>query len=190
MRSGRGPRLRSARRIAIAAIALGFGLLSAAPATVATDGGGLPPEAIAVLGRFLGEWETTTRITQEGTPGATVERKGRATCRRTVGDRYVEFRSESIPAGRSELQIMTYDVDSGRYWQWVFDSDGYRHVAAASWDPATATLTWTGARNGATFAIADRWVTPDRLEWSLTRTTADGRVSQTITGTLVRVTSH
>jgi hypothetical protein len=40
--------------------------------------------------------------------------------------------------------------------------------------------------DGATFAIDDRWVSPDRLEWTLTRTGADGRRLQTIRGVLTR----
>ena len=82
---------------------------------------------------------------------------------------------------------MTYDVARGRYRQWLFDADGYRHEAEGQWDPATSTLRWRGQVDGATFAIDDRWVSPDRLEWTLTRTGPDGRRLQTIRGILMRV---
>jgi hypothetical protein len=152
----------------------------------AADGGDSPPDPAQVLDRFVGEWQTTIRLASEDADGPIVERKGRATCRRTLGDRYVEFRSESIPPGNSELQIMTYDVASGRYRQWVFDSDGYQHEADGTWNAATSTLTWRGERAGTAFVIEDRWVTPDRLEWTLTRIDPDGRRHEAVSGVLVR----
>ena len=151
--------------------------------------GGLPPEPVAVLSRFLGEWETTVHIDRQGTAVAT-ERTGRATCRTTLAGRYFEFRSESTPPGQSDLQIMTYDVATGRYWQWLFDSDGYRHQAEGRWEPASSTLSWKGERDGTAFVIEDRWVTPDRLEWTLTRTAPDGQKRQAIKGVLVRINAR
>jgi hypothetical protein len=152
---------------------------------LAEERGGLPPEAVEVLSRFLGEWKTTTRIDQQDT--AAVEKTGRATCRTTLGDRYFEFRSESTPAGQSELQIMTYDAGSSRYRQWVFDSDGYYHQADGRWESGSSTLRWTGERGGTAFVIEDRWITPDRLEWTLTRTDPDGRPRAAVAGALVRI---
>ena len=70
--------------------------------------------------------------------------------------------------------------------QWVFDADGYWHEATGSFDPATATLTWRGEKDGATLVIVDHWLAPDRLEWTMRRTSADGRLLQTIAGLLTR----
>ena len=81
---------------------------------------------------------------------------------------------------------MTYDTAAGRYRQWVFDSDGYRHDADGRWDAATSTLTWRGRVDGTTFVIEDRWTSPDRLEWVLTRRNADGRRLQEIRGVVTR----
>ena len=148
----------------------------------ANSGANLPAEAVEVLARFVGEWETETWIRHGGPPVRESRTKGRAGCRPTLEGRYVEFRTASIPPGQSDLQIMTYDVARGRYRQWLFDADGYRHEAEGQWDPATSTLRWRGQVDGATFAIDDRWVSPDRLEWTLTRTGPDGRRLQTIRG--------
>jgi len=68
----------------------------------------------------------------------------------------------------------------------VFDSDGYRHEAEGRWNPASSTLRWTGKSAESSFVIEDRWISPNRLEWTLVRTDAGGRRLQTIEGTLVR----
>lgn len=144
----------------------------------------------AILDRFLGRWNTEALIRNDGPPVRELRTFGRAVCRRTLEGRYVEFRTSSIdPPGQAELQIMTYDPDAGVYRQWVFDSDGYRHEAVGRWDPATSTLRWEGQVDGATFVIDDHWVSRDRLEWTLTRTAADGHLLQTIQGVVARVGS-
>ncbi len=108
-------------------------------------------------------------------------------CRRTLDGRYVEFRSASIPPGQSDLQVMTYDSQAQRFRQWLFDSDGYRHEAHGRWDPATSTLRWEGQTGSTAFIIEDRWLGPDRLEWSLIRTASDGRRLQAIRGVVTRI---
>ena len=121
-----------------------------------------------------------------GPPLREFDTRGKATCRTTLGGRYYEFRSESIPPGEADLQIMTYDADAKLFRQWVFSSDGYTHEADGTWDPATSTLRWTGKSADATFLILDRWTNPNRLEWTLERTAVDGNKLQTIQGTLER----
>jgi hypothetical protein len=151
------------------------------------DAQGWPAEATEVLGRFVGEWETETRMRHEGVPPRESQTRGKGVGRETLEGRYVEFRSWSVPAGYAELQIMTYDGKAGRYRQWVFDSDGYRHEATGRWDRATSTLTWEGTTGGSSFVIEDRWVSSDRLEWTLRRTDAKRRRLQTVEGVLTRV---
>jgi hypothetical protein len=147
-----------------------------------------PPQA--VLARFLGVWKTEAVIRNYGPPVREVRTFGWATCRRTLEDRYFEFRSSSIePPGVAELQIMTYDPEARLYRQWVFDSDGYRHEAVGRWHPATSTLRWEGEVDGARFVIDDHWVSHDRLEWTLTRTAPDGRLLQRIEGVVSRLGS-
>lgn len=141
----------------------------------------------AVLDRFLGRWDTEAVIRNYGPPVREVRASGRAVCHHTLEGRYVEFRTSSIePPGQAELQIMTYDPAGRVYRQWVFDSDGYRHEAVGRWDPATATLRWEGSVDGTRFVIDDHWVSRDRLQWTLTRTAADGRLLQSIEGVVVR----
>jgi hypothetical protein len=144
-----------------------------------------PPEA--VLSRFLGVWKTEALIRHHGPPVRELRTSGRAAGRLILEDRYVEFRTSSIdPPGLAELQLMTYDPEARLYRQWVSDSDGYRHEALGRWHPATSTLRWEGQVDGATFVIDDRWISRDRLEWTLTRTSADGRLLQTIEGVVSR----
>jgi len=141
----------------------------------------------AVLDRFLGRWNTEALIRSHTPIVREARTVGRAVCRRTLEGRYVEFRTTSVdPPGATELQIMTYDAAAGIYRQWVFDSDGYRHELSGRWDPATSTLRWEGDVDGARVVIDDRWVSRDRLEWTLTRTAADGRLLQTIRGLVSR----
>ena len=82
---------------------------------------------------------------------------------------------------------MTYNAGRGRYRQWLFDADGYWHAAEGRWDAATATLRWQGTSEDGAFVIEDRWVSADRLEWTLIRTRADGQRLQTIRGVLTRL---
>jgi hypothetical protein len=144
-------------------------------------------EALEVLKRFSGAWETRIRIRHEGPPAREFKTRGTATCQPTLEGRYFEFRTQTIPPGQADLQVMTYDVEADVYRQWLFDSDGYRHEAEGQWNPASSTLRWKGKTGDASFVIEDRWVSPDRLEWTLVRTDAKGRKLQAIEGTLIRV---
>lgn len=145
-----------------------------------------PPEARAVLSRFVGEWDTQTTIRNEGPPLREFHTRSHAVCRTTLEGRYFEFRTSSIPPGQGDLQVMTYDVKTARYLQWVFDSDGYHHEAEGRWHTATSTLTWEGHADGSDFVIEDHWTARNRLEWTMNRTAADGRQLQRIKGVLTR----
>jgi hypothetical protein len=147
------------------------------------------PEAIEVLKRFAGDWETQTRIRHAGPPPREFKTDGKAACRQTLEGRYFEFRTQTIPPAQADLQIMTYDVETGVYRQWVFSSDGYRHEAEGDWNPASSTLLWKGKTTGSSFVIEDHWISSDRLEWTLRRTDSKGQLLQTIEGMLTRVTA-
>jgi hypothetical protein len=176
--------LRFASAIALFLIVPAAGILvSAEPQDHRSD-------ASEVLKRFSGDWQTKTRIHHAGPPPREFKTEGKAACRQTLEGRYFEFRTRTIPPGQADLQIMTYDVEAGVYRQWVFSSDGYRHEAQGKWNPGSSTLIWQGAAAGGSFVIEDRWVSPDRLEWSLRRTDSKGRLLQTIEGTLTRVTAR
>jgi hypothetical protein len=175
------PRPQVKNKVTLAALLL-FAAISCANAQAAPAA----DEPIAVLDRFLGRWQTHTQIHRSGPPPRDFDTRGRGECIRTLDGRFVEFRTESIPPGDSDLQVMTYDQNASVYRQWLFSSDGYTHVATGHWDAATSTLRWEGKSGEETFEIIDRWVSPDRLEWTLKRTDQSGKVLQTIQGSLVR----
>lgn len=79
-------------------------------------------EAVEVMRRFVGEWETHIKMRHEGVPPRESQTRGKGVCRETLEGRYVEFRSWSVPPGHAELQLMAYDVKAGLYRQWVFDA--------------------------------------------------------------------
>ncbi|MGD9765629.1 MAG: hypothetical protein AB7V27_18180 [Candidatus Binatia bacterium] len=161
-------------------------LVLALAAAAAAQPADWPPEAGAVLGRFVGEWEIETWIRHEGPPVRESHTRGRAQARRTLGGRYLEFRSASVPAAYEELQVMTYEPTPGGFRQWVFDSDGYRHAAEGVWDAGAQRLVWQGSDRAGRFIIQDHWVSPDRLEWTLERFNAEGQRVQSIRGVVAR----
>jgi hypothetical protein len=168
----------------------GWGLLALVllvPGPVSAGPKDWPPEALAVLERFLGTWKTETGMRSYGPTGHVFRTEGQAESRRTLGDRYIEFRSQSVSADRAELQIMTYDAEAKVYRQWLFDSDGYRHTAVGQWNASSSTLRWEGETAETSFVISDHWKSPVRLEWKLVRKAADGRHLQTIEGVLTRL---
>jgi hypothetical protein len=123
-----------------------------------------PDDAMAALERFLGSWRTKTQIQHIGPPSREFNTLGKAVCQATLGGKFFEFRSESVPPGESDLQVMTYDKAAKVFRQWVFSSDGYTHTADGTWNAETSTLRWTGKSADATFVIEDHWVSADRLE--------------------------
>ena len=151
-----------------------------------TASGLKPDDAMAVLERFRGSWQTKTQIQHVGPPSREFNTLGKAVCQATLAGKFFEFRSESVPPGESDLQVMTYDKAAKLFRQWVYSSDGYTHTADGTWNAKTSTLRWTGKSADATFVIDDHWVSADRLEWSLRRTNARGEVIQTISGTVLR----
>lgn len=169
-------------------IALGFTVVALSGAVVdpAESSADKLPAQLDVLQRFAGEWETETLLRRPGPPVREVATKGKATCRATLGGRYLEFRAETIPTGDADFQVMTFDEPTGVYRQWVFSSDGYRHEATGAWNAKTNTMTWQGKTDGGEFVIEDRWASPDRLQWNLVRKDANGKVVQTIAGTVSR----
>lgn len=146
------------------------------------------PSARAVLERFVGRWETAATITHVGPPARKIVTRGQAHCEATLRGEYYEFRTETIPAGESDLQVMTFDEELGVFQQWVFSSDGYRHEATGTWNAATSTLEWKGTSPAGSFVIQDHWTNRDRLDWTLERKDAQGRTVQTIAGTVSRAT--
>jgi hypothetical protein len=158
---------------------------TAALAARAQSGAGSPAAAGALLERFVGAWRTETMV--RDTSGAVIAHTyGTAAGTPTLGGRWLEFRTASTPPGAADLQIMTWDADARIYRQWIFDADGYWHTAVGTFEPALALLTWRGEKDGVPFVIEDRWTSPDRLTWTLRRTAPDGRVLESIDGTLVR----
>jgi len=93
-----------------------------------------PPEASAVLERFLGTWKTETRMRRLGPTSREYRTEGQAECRRTLGGRYFEFRSRSVGDDRGDLQIMTYDAQAKVYRQWLFDATD---TGTQPWDAGT-----------------------------------------------------
>lgn len=172
----------------IAALRLLLALVVVGAATFAARAQGAqssPAAASALLERFVGAWRTETVIRDAS--GAEVARTyGMAAGMPTLGGRWIEFRSASTPPGEADLQILTWDAEARLYRQWLFDADGSWQSAVGTFDPARETLTWRGEKDGVPFMIDDRWISSDRLAWTLTRTTPDGRVLATIQGTLVR----
>lgn len=176
---------RLGRRHAMMTCALALQTVFGAASAPAQDRA-LPPDAVAVLDHFLGEWETRATLRRPGERAREVHTRGQGTCARTLEGRYYEFRTHTVPRGDAELQIMTYDEAHGVYRQWVFSSDGYTHQAEGTWDSATSTLRWSGEADGTSFVILDHFVSPERLDWTLRRTRADGQAIQTIEGQLTR----
>jgi len=177
------------------AIRIASGMAFAIVGLVAISTRGAEPNAVpeeprAVLDRFLGTWTTEANIRRLLPTEREVNTRGRGECITTLGGRYYEFRTETIPPGDSELQVMTYDEEQKLYRQWVFSSDGYHHEATGTWNPATSTLRWTGKSGDNTFVIDDRFVGPGKLAWTLTRTNPKGQLVQTITGVLRLVEKH
>jgi hypothetical protein len=164
-----------------------FLLASLAVTSVMAETPDRKAEAVEVLKKFSGSWDTRTSIRHEGPPAREFRTRGRATCRPTLEGRYFEFRTQTIPPGQADLQVMTYDMEADVYRQWVFSSDGYRHEAEGRWNPASSILRWEGKTAETSFVIEDHWVSPDRLEWTLVRTDGTGHTVQAIEGTLIRV---
>ncbi|MEW6269115.1 MAG: DUF1579 family protein [Thermodesulfobacteriota bacterium] len=160
-------------------------LVAATPRASAAEATRAGVRRDAVLERFVGQWRTETTV-HDGAGARIAQTSGTGAGTRILQDRWVEFRTASVPPGEADLQVMTWDERVGVYRQWVFDADGYWHVAEGRWDPATATLTWRGEKDGAAIVVTDRWLDADRLHWTLTRTAPDGRVLQRIEGTLTR----
>lgn len=144
-----------------------------------------PAAAGALLERFTGAWQTETTVRDAS--GAAVARTfGSAAGTPTLGGRWLEFRTASTPPGAADLQIMTWDADAHVFRQWVFDADGYFHTAVGTFEPALSLLTWRGDKDGVSFVIEDHWSSPDRITWTLRRSAPDGRVLESMDGTLVR----
>ena len=136
----------------------------------------------AVLDLFLGRWTTHVVIEKNG---RRFEANGTAEGHPTLEGTFVEFRGHSLPPGESDLQLMTR-LEDGSYYQWLFDSSGYRHEATGTWDPETRVLRWEGTLLDERFVIYDRFVGDDRLEWTLVHKDQDGTTVRKIEGVLVK----
>jgi hypothetical protein len=180
----RGSILRAGKQAAALILSL---MLAGAP-TNAAEPTLSAADAQAVLDRFVGTWKTRASIKNANATATAREifTQGMAECRRTLADNWWEFRTETVPPGEADLQVMTFDAPRGVFRQWVFSSDGYFHSAEGTWDAATSTLRWSGTTAKGRFVIDDHWPSADRLEWSLRRTDSQGRELQTIDGTVER----
>ena len=141
---------------------------------------------LGVLTKFLGTWKTRTVSKPTATRSKEIRTSGVATCARMLGGHFIRFEGRSAPPGDEDLQIMTYDRETGIYHQWFFDSDGTHHHRTGTWNEKTRTLLWKGETNGVRFVIDDKFPDDDTLVYTIIGKDKTGRVVLYIEGKVIR----
>lgn len=97
-------------------------------------------DALHVLDRFVGEWQTTeTHLPSEWTKEKK-QRQGEATTEWVLDRRFLLTKMR-FDDGLTSLFLRTYDPDKKEYRIWSFDSNGSFIQSRGRWNDKTATMT-------------------------------------------------
>ena len=166
-----------------------IGLCAVVSAAVALGGEGIPkPPELKVLDRFVGTWDAES----VSKPAVWTPKE--------VREKYVEVREMVLDGwfveskGRtadgkvdSTLWMMTYDLASRQYREWLFVTGGFSIQWGGQWDEATKTFSFTGdAGNGITSKLTAQFIDKDHIEFRIVAKDNDGKVYQDMTGKLTR----
>jgi len=94
---------------------------------------------LAVLERFAGTWDVTVKTRR---PKASVMTHT-LTYEWVLGHRYLLGDSGAKSDGTQDLDMLTYDPQTGNYPLWIFQSSGTSlYLPRGVWDEASRTMTW------------------------------------------------
>lgn len=144
---------------------------------------------LAVLGRRIGDWTTTTRIKPCAWLPNGKTTVVRENIRWAINGQFVEARRVDKESGIEERSLTTYDSVDRTYRSWFFGANGNmpRGETKGSWDPKTETLMFETTNNdGSTGAFRFRMIGNDELEYSGSIKDKDGKVIIEMEGTSER----
>jgi hypothetical protein len=126
------------------------------------------PAEFSVLQRHVGTWDTQTTIK----PGVFVpdglKSTGVATVEWALGKKFLQGKHKQQPGNVEALWLETFDLQSGAFRTWYFDSNGGlpRGESTGQWDEDAKTLTYKGTEpKEVSVATVLRFVDPDHSEW-------------------------
>lgn len=152
-----------------------FGVLACA--AYADDGPANDSPELAVLGRYVGNWETG---------GGT---SGKSSTRWVLGGRMIST-EYATGDGTSGVILRKYDPEAKLYKSWFFDSNGGEIEMEGTWDAEMQTLRMEGAIEIAVgtetaelaIKVVSHFTAEDREEWMITVTDAQGSVLNEVRG--------
>ncbi len=130
-------------------------------------------EAMKVLARRVGSWETETEI-------AGVKVKGTEVTAWALGGKFIESKGKTA-AGETRM-LVTYDETRKAYRYWYFDSEGLTTDGTGRYDPETKSIRWDAGGSEAVWRFTDA----DRLDWTFTTRDAKGKAAFEMRGWLRR----
>ena len=160
------------RTIYRAATAIGFAVSLAA-------GSGAAKESMdaTALARWHGDWKHHTVFKPAAWTPVNGVMTGAATGEWILGGQYQQISSHT---GKTETtrEIHRFEVSSGRYHKWAFDSEGGSSFWIGAWDDKSETMTWEYVDFGSGWEgkIVDRFAGADKYETTLVLKDGQGKV--------------
>lgn len=128
------------------------------------------------LDRFVGSWTGSVEGTDITSESETEW---------ILGGRFLQ-QKYSTSAGEEGMILRTYDPNTKKYAQWMFDSNGGVVQQTGTWDAETNTLTVEGQAGGVLVVTKAHFPKPDTEEWSISVQDRDGKVLREFKGKNVR----
>ena len=148
---------------------------------------GLLPKEMEVLGRVVGEWQTTAIRKDAESPNG-FKHSWQKTTRPILGGRVIATRATGLRGDEEAYWLSTFDTFSKAYGFWMFKSDGAVLDHGGLWDEKTQTMKWHwAAKDGSQSTSHWQLREPGRCEWHVVTKNALGTVTSETEATSVRV---
>ena len=146
-------------------------------------------EPSKVLGRFVGNWTTTTTIKKAELTSQEATISGEEKMKWVLKKKFIATTGTYADGKYKTINLANYDPETKTYYFWEFDSDGAfpRGITTGTWDAEKEQFTISGIYPAGLRGEGYRKFTnKDRIEWAFTVKAEDGTVMMDMSGEAAR----
>lgn len=125
---------------------------------------------LQVLDRYLGEWET--EVTVKGTGEKSISHQSRKWSRQ---GKFVISEELDLATKKESHFLVTYDPKTKQYRS-CFINEDVAVPLMGTWDEKSQTMRWKSAEGDYKHDSTHRHVSKDRIDWTMTVTSPEGKI--------------
>lgn len=144
------------------------------------------PKEMAVLDRYVGDWQFTGVIKDSDNPDGR-KFSWPSSSRKILGGRFIVGHQTGLPGDRESYSLATYDTFAKAYQFWLFRPDGTVLDHGGGWDEKSQTMKWHwAARDGSQSTSTWQWREADSRDWQVVTKDALGKTTFEVQAAIIR----